>query len=91
MPVHDVCCPLPASASSVTAALSLARWLLVVAIMIVGIVVVGGITRLTESGVSITEWNVVSGTLPADPGAMAGRIRRYRQTPQYILVNGPAG
>jgi cytochrome c oxidase assembly protein subunit 15 len=31
--------------------------------MIVGIVVVGGIT-LTESGVSITEWNVVSGTLP---------------------------
>jgi cytochrome c oxidase assembly protein subunit 15 len=65
MPVHDVCCPLPASASSPSlAALSLARWLLVVAIMIVGIVVVGGITRLTESGVSITEWNVVSGTLP---------------------------
>jgi cytochrome c oxidase assembly protein subunit 15 len=72
--------------------LSLARWLLVVAIMIVGIVVVGGITRLTESGVSITEWNVVSGTLPPLTQAQwQAEFDAYRQTPQYILVNGPAG
>jgi len=60
--------------------------------MIVGIVVVGGITRLTESGVSITEWNVVSGTLPPLTQAQwQAEFDAYRQTPQYILVNGPAG
>ena len=37
---------------------------MVVALMIVSIVAVGGITRLTESGVSITEWKPVSGVLP---------------------------
>ena len=35
--------------------LAIARWLLIVAAMVVGIVAVGGITRLTESGLSITE------------------------------------
>ncbi|WP_225205137.1 COX15/CtaA family protein [Novosphingobium huizhouense] len=74
------------------APLALARWLFVVAAMVLGIVVVGGITRLTESGVSITEWNVVSGTLPPlTEAAWAAEFAKYRQTPQYILVNGPAG
>jgi len=74
------------------APLALARWLVVVAAMIVAIVVVGGITRLTESGVSITEWNVVSGTLPPLGEAQwQAEFDKYRQTPQYILVNGPAG
>ncbi|OYW16031.1 MAG: heme A synthase [Novosphingobium sp. 12-64-8] len=74
------------------AALALARWLAFVAAMIVAIVVVGGITRLTESGVSITEWNVVSGTLPPLGDAQwQAEFDKYRQTPQYILVNGPAG
>eukprot|EP01037_Dinobryon_pediforme_P006073 gene6072-6148_t len=60
--------------------------------MIVAIVVVGGITRLTESGVSITEWNVVSGTLPPLSEAdWAAEFAKYRQTPQYVLINGPAG
>lgn len=71
---------------------ALVRWLAVVALMIVAIVVVGGITRLTESGVSITEWNVVSGTLPPLTDAQwQAEFDAYRQTPQYILVNGPAG
>ena len=39
--------------------LALARWLLVIAALVVAIVAVGGITRLTESGVSITEWKPV--------------------------------
>ncbi|MET3469534.1 cytochrome c oxidase assembly protein subunit 15 [Novosphingobium sp. 1529] len=70
----------------------LVRWLAVVAAMIVAIVVVGGITRLTESGVSITEWNVVSGALPPLTQAQwQAEFDAYRQTPQYILVNGPAG
>jgi len=74
------------------APLALARWLLVVALMTIAIVVVGGITRLTESGVSITEWNVVSGTLPPlSEAAWQGEFAKYRQTPQFVLVNGPAG
>ena len=44
--------------------LAIARWLLAVAVMIALIVVIGGITRLTESGVSITEWKPVTGMIP---------------------------
>ncbi|WP_298189806.1 COX15/CtaA family protein [Novosphingobium sp.] len=74
------------------APLALSRWLLVVALMIIGIVVVGGITRLTESGVSITEWKPVSGALPPLTDAdWQTEFDKYRQTPQYVLVNGPAG
>ena len=71
---------------------ALARWLLVVALMIIAIVVVGGITRLTESGVSITEWKPVSGVLPPLTQAdWQAEFAKYQQTPQYILINGPVG
>jgi cytochrome c oxidase assembly protein subunit 15 len=74
------------------APLALSRWLLVVALMIIAIVVVGGITRLTESGVSITEWKPVSGALPPLTEAdWQAEFAKYRQTPQYIQINGPAG
>jgi cytochrome c oxidase assembly protein subunit 15 len=80
------------SYTNAPAPLALARWLLVVAMMIVAIVFVGGITRLTESGVSITEWKPVSGVLPPLSEAdWQGEFDKYRQTPQYILINGPAG
>ncbi|NBC37899.1 heme A synthase [Novosphingobium sp. FSY-8] len=70
----------------------LARWLWIVAAMIVGIVVVGGITRLTESGVSITEWKPVSGALPPlTEAAWTAEFAKYQATPQYRLINGPAG
>ena len=79
-------------ASETARPLALVRWLAVVAALIIAIVVVGGITRLTESGVSITEWNVVSGTLPPLTDADWQRqFTAYQQTPQYIRVNGPAG
>lgn len=74
------------------APLALARWLLFVAALVVAIVAVGGITRLTESGVSITEWKPVTGTLPPlSEAAWAAEFEAYRQTPQYQLINGPAG
>ena len=50
--------------SSTTRPRALANWLFVVAGMIVLMVVVGGITRLTESGLSITRWNPITGTIP---------------------------
>jgi cytochrome c oxidase assembly protein subunit 15 len=60
--------------------------------MVVGIVVVGGITRLTESGLSITEWNVVSGILPPlSESAWAAEFAKYRATSEFRIESGPAG
>ncbi|TPG12290.1 COX15/CtaA family protein [Sphingomonas oligophenolica] len=67
---------------------TLARWLYVVAAMIVGIVVVGGITRLTESGLSITEWKPLTGIVPpiTNPQWQA-EFANYRRIPQYAALN----
>ena len=72
--------------------LSLARWLLWVAALLFAMVVVGGITRLTESGLSITEWKPVSGAIPPLSSADWQRaFALYQATPEYREVNGPAG
>ena len=72
--------------------LSLSRFLLLVAGLVFAMVVVGGITRLTESGLSITEWDLVSGAIPPLTDAQwQHEFDLYRQTPQYIQVAGPAG
>ena len=67
---------------------AIAWWLLAVAALVFAMVVVGGITRLTESGLSITRWDVVSGTLPPlSDAAWQAQFDAYRQTPQYQLIN----
>src|SRR4051812_16919553 len=72
--------------------LVISRFLFVVAALVFAMVVVGGITRLTESGLSITEWNLVSGAVPPLTQAQwSHEFDLYRQTPQYIRVAGPAG
>ena len=71
---------------------ALSNLLLVIAALVFAMVVIGGITRLTESGLSITEWNVVSGAIP--PLTHADWVREfelYKATPQYLEVAGPAG
>ena len=71
---------------------AVARWLLLIAALVVLIVVVGGITRLTESGLSITEWKPVTGAIPPLSSAQwQAEFAAYRQIPQYLDVNGPAG
>jgi heme a synthase len=66
----------------------LANWLLGVAALVFAIVVVGGITRLTESGLSITEWKPVSGTLPPLSEAQwLAEFEKYQQIPEYQLIN----
>jgi cytochrome c oxidase assembly protein subunit 15 len=68
------------------------RWLLTVATLVVLIVVVGGITRLTESGLSITQWKPVTGVLPPLSEAQwQAEFAGYRQIPEFTQVNGPAG
>jgi cytochrome c oxidase assembly protein subunit 15 len=71
---------------------SLSNLLLLVAGLVFAMVVVGGITRLTESGLSITEWKPISGAIPPLTHADWSRaFDLYKQTPQYREVAGPAG
>ena len=78
--------------AAVVRPLLLSRWLLLVAVLVVLIVVVGGITRLTESGLSITEWKPVTGALPPLSDAQwQAEFAAYKRIPQYVDVNGPAG
>src|ERR1700704_393487 len=65
-----------------------AWWLMAVAALVFVMVVVGGATRLTGSGLSITEWKPVSGILPPLSGAdWAKDFALYQATPQYRQVN----
>ncbi|HEX8513775.1 MAG TPA: COX15/CtaA family protein [Allosphingosinicella sp.] len=67
---------------------AIALWLLAVAALVFLMVVVGGITRLTESGLSIVRWEPLSGILPPiGEEAWAAEFAAYRQSPQYQLVN----
>jgi cytochrome c oxidase assembly protein subunit 15 len=67
---------------------AVAIWLLTVAVLVLGMVVVGGSTRLTGSGLSITQWKPISGALP--PLSLAdwqAEFARYRAIPQFQFVN----
>jgi cytochrome c oxidase assembly protein subunit 15 len=67
--------------------LALRIWLWCVAAMIFAIVVVGGATRLTESGLSITEWKPISGIIPplSQQGWLA-EFEKFKQIPQYNAI-----
>jgi heme a synthase len=70
------------------ARLLLRAWLLLLALMVFAMVVVGGATRLTGSGLSITEWAPVTGVVPPlTEEAWEAELEKYRQIPQYQLVN----
>jgi heme a synthase len=63
-------------------------WLIAVAVLIAAMVLVGGATRLTESGLSIVEWKPVSGALPPlDEAAWAQVFDAYKAIPQYRQMN----
>jgi len=63
-------------------------WLIAVAGLIFAMVLVGGATRLTESGLSIVEWQPVTGTLPPlSEAAWQAEFEKYRAIPQYRQLN----
>ena len=63
-------------------------WLLVVAAMIAAMVLVGGLTRLTGSGLSITQWHPISGVVPPmSDRAWQAEFDAYKQIPQYQREN----
>ncbi|HVE51531.1 MAG TPA: COX15/CtaA family protein [Casimicrobiaceae bacterium] len=86
---------LPSSAPSSGLAISretsnraVAAWLLACCVLVFAIIVVGGVTRLTHSGLSITEWQPIVGAIPPLSDAdWQVAFAKYRATPEYQQVN----
>jgi len=67
---------------------SVAIWLFVCAAIVFAMVVIGGVTRLTGSGLSITEWKPIMGAIPPmDGAAWNDAFEKYKAIPQYAQVN----
>ncbi len=67
---------------------AISHWLLTVAALVFAMVVVGGITRLTESGLSMVRWEPISGAIPpTTPEAWDAEFDAYKATPEYQKIN----
>jgi cytochrome c oxidase assembly protein subunit 15 len=63
-------------------------WLMLLFALVMAMIIVGGLTRLTDSGLSITEWRPVTGALPPmDDAAWALEFEKYQAIPEYKLQN----
>lgn len=63
-------------------------WLYVILVMLVALVLVGGATRLTDSGLSITEWKPIHGVIPPlNDAEWQEEFAKYRQIPEYAQIN----
>ncbi len=63
-------------------------WLTAIAVLIVAMIIVGGATRLTDSGLSITEWQPIHGTIPPlNEAEWREEFEKYQQIPEYQLIN----
>ena len=75
----------PASAGRVAA---IRWWLVAVALLVFAMVLLGGATRLTDSGLSITEWQPIMGAIPPlNDADWTDAFAKYRQIPEYQRVN----
>ena len=78
----------PAGGPDTRARLQVAAWLLACCALVFAMVVVGGVTRLTHSGLSIVEWQPILGTLPpASEAQWLETFDKYKLTPEYHKVN----
>ena len=67
---------------------AVAIWLMIGVSMLIIQILLGGVTRLTGSGLSITEWNVITGTLPPlNEQKWIEEFNKYKQTQQFLLLN----
>ncbi|HEY9222120.1 MAG TPA: COX15/CtaA family protein [Lutibacter sp.] len=63
-------------------------WLLIGLIMLIGQVILGGITRLTGSGLSITRWDIITGVIPPlNATEWVSEFELYKETPQFHKIN----
>jgi cytochrome c oxidase assembly protein subunit 15 len=68
--------------------LAISNWLLIVAGLVFAMVVVGGITRLTESGLSMVRWEPISGAIPPmNEAEWLAEFEAYRASPEYQKIN----
>ena len=82
----------PAVETAMSRPTALITWLMCVAGLVFAMVVVGGITRLTESGLSITEWKPIAGALPPlNEASWLSEFEKYKQIPEYTQISGPEG
>ncbi|WP_076068516.1 COX15/CtaA family protein [Sphingomonas montana] len=66
----------------------IANWLIAMAVLVFCMIVVGGITRLTESGLSMVTWEPISGIVPPlNTAQWMAEFDAYRATPEYLKVN----
>ncbi|KDA02980.1 COX15/CtaA family protein [Hyphomonas oceanitis] len=64
------------------------NWLVLVGLLVYAMILIGGATRLTDSGLSITEWDPIKGTLPPlSDASWASLFAKYQQTAEYKLQN----
>jgi cytochrome c oxidase assembly protein subunit 15 len=76
------------AAATPTRERAVAWWLLACAALVFAMVVVGGVTRLTHSGLSIVEWQPIVGAVPPlDDAQWLETFEKYRKTPEYLQVN----
>lgn len=67
---------------------SIRNWLIVLFLLVAAMVVVGGLTRLTDSGLSITEWRPVTGSVPPmNEADWTAEFAKYQGTPQFERAN----
>ncbi|KAJ7367991.1 cytochrome oxidase assembly protein-domain-containing protein [Mycena albidolilacea] len=63
-------------------------WLMLSSVLVLAVVIVGGITRLTESGLSITEWRPITGIMPpSSTEAWEEEFAKYKATPEFKMLN----
>ena len=63
-------------------------WLTIIFMLVAAMIVVGGLTRLTDSGLSITEWKPVAGAIPPLTEAdWAAEFEKYKTSPEFQLQN----
>ena len=63
-------------------------WLITLIFLVSLIIIVGGLTRLTDSGLSITEWELFKGILPpTNDQIWVSYFEAYKKIPQYLLLN----
>lgn len=77
---------IPASPLPVLPSPAVGGWLMFSSVLVLGIIVVGGVTRLTESGLSITEWKPITGVLPPlNHDDWLVEFEKYKATPEFKL------
>ena len=67
---------------------NMSLWLFGLAILVVMMIILGGLTRLTDSGLSITQWKPITGAIPPlNLQQWKEAFQQYQQIPQFKLIN----